>query len=183
MKKILLIILIALTITVPVHASLKQTKVGSAGMEPTIHERDIVYFSAYGEEIPFYFGLNVCRFTIDEPQRNDIIIFKYPDDPSQLFMKRIIGMPNEIVAIEDGKVYIDNSETPLDEPFVNTANGEPAGSFGPFLIPEDSYFVLGDNRNNSKDSRFWSNKFVPLEAIEGIVIADANTEEIFVIDR
>ncbi len=99
------------------------------------------------------------------PQRFDIIIFKYPDDESQLFIKRIIGLPGEKVQIINGKVYINDSETPLDDSFVAEV---PRGNFGPYEVPEDSYFVMGDNRNHSRDSRYWkTSNFVTYDEIVG----------------
>lgn len=101
-------------------------------------------------------------YKVEDPQRGDIIIFKYPDDESQTFIKRIIGLPGETVQIIDGKVYIDDAESPLEEDYVKEV---PLGSFGPYVVPEDSYFVLGDNRNDSKDSRYWNDPFVKREKI------------------
>ena len=95
------------------------------------------------------------------------MIFKYPDDESQLFIKRVIGLPGETVEIIDGKVYIDGSETPLDDSFIPETM---RGSFGPYEVPEDCYFMLGDNRNNSKDSRYWENTFVRFDQIVGKAI-------------
>ena len=92
------------------------------------------------------------------------MIFKYPDDETQLFIKRVIGLPGETVEIRDGKVYIDGSETPLDDSFTPEP---PQGDWGPEVVPEGSYFMLGDNRNRSKDSRFWTNTFVKKEKILG----------------
>lgn len=102
-------------------------------------------------------------YSFSEPERGDIIIFKYPDDTSQNFVKRIIGLPGETVEIIDGVTYIDGvaleedylAETPYEE------------DFGPYVVPEGCYFVMGDNRNNSKDSRYWENTFVPEEYIIG----------------
>jgi len=101
-----------------------------------------------------------------DPQRFDIVIFKYPDDPSQLFVKRVIGLPGETVNIVDGKVYINDSEEPLDDSFCPET---PEGSFGPYTVPEGCYFMLGDNRNHSMDSRYWQNPFVEEDAIEAEV--------------
>ena len=97
-----------------------------------------------------------------DPQRFDIVIFKYPDDPSKIFIKRVIGLPGETVEVKDGKVYIDGSEKPLDDSFCNEV---PIGDFGPYEGPENSYFMMGDNRNNSLDSRYWKNHFVEKDAI------------------
>ena len=86
------------------------------------------------------------------------------DDESQLFIKRIIGLPGETVEIIDGKVYIDGSEAPLDDSFTPET---PTGNYGPYTVPENCYFMLGDNRNNSKDSRFWQNTYVERDKILG----------------
>ena len=109
-------------------------------------------------------------YAVNEPQRFDIILFKFPDDETrEPYLKRIIGMPNEKVEIKDGKVYINDSDTALDDSFIN----EPArGNYGPFIVPEGSYFVLGDNRNKSNDSKNWVNPFVSKNKILGKVYAE-----------
>ena len=119
-------------------------KIPSPSMENTIMTGDRI------------FG-NRLAYVLGDPQRFDIVIFRYPDDESQLFIKRIIGLPGETVEITDGKVYIDGSETPLDDSFTPET---PTGNYGPYTVPENCYFMLGDNRNNSKDSRFWQNTYV-----------------------
>ena len=126
-------------------------KIPSPSMENTIMTGD----SIFGNRLAYVLG---------DPQRFDIVIFRYPDDESQLFIKRIIGLPGETVEIIDGKVYIDGSETPLDDSFTPET---PTGNYGPYTVPENCYFMLGDNRNNSKDSRFWQNTFVERDAILG----------------
>lgn len=106
----------------------------------------------------------------EDPQRYEIIIFKYPDDEEQYFVKRVIGLPGETVNIVNGVVYVTqtNGETiQLDDSFITT--GEPLGDFGPFEVPEDSYFMMGDNRNGSWDSRYWTNKYVHKSKIIGKV--------------
>ncbi len=105
---------------------------------------------------------NRLAYIKDDPKRYDIIIFKYPDDTSKTFIKRVIGLPGETVEIKNGNVYIDGSETPLDDSFCAE---ETEGEFGPYVVPEDSYFVMGDNRNNSLDSRYWNNTFVSKDQI------------------
>ena len=128
-------------------------RVPSGSMEETIMTGDRV------------FG-NRLAYIKDDPERFDIVIFKYPDDPSQLFVKRVIGLPGETVNIVDGKVYINDSEEPLDDSFCPET---PEGSFGPYTVPEGCYFMLGDNRNHSMDSRYWQNTFVEKDAIEAQV--------------
>lgn len=106
-------------------------------------------------------------YVISEPERFDIILFKAPDGETTIpFLKRIIGLPNEIVEIKDGKVYIDDSDIPLDDSFIME---EAHGNYGPFMVPDNSYFVLGDNRNRSHDSKNWTNKYVLKDKILGKV--------------
>ena len=99
-------------------------------------------------------------YNFKEPERGDIVIFKYPDDEKVDYLKRIIGLPGETVEIASGKVYIDGEL--LDEPYLDE---EPTGDFGPYQVPEDSYFMLGDNRAVSKDSRYWTNTYVRRDKI------------------
>ena len=126
-------------------------QIPSGSMENTIMTGDRVF----GNRLAYKFS---------DPKRFDIIIFKYPDDESQLFIKRIIGLPGETVEIHDGNIYINASDTPLEDVDIK----EPMeGSFGPYTVPEGCYFVMGDNRNNSRDSRYWENTFVSEDEILG----------------
>lgn len=111
------------------------------------------------------FGFRLA-YEFQEPERFDIVIFKYPDDPEQkeLYIKRVIGLPGETVNIINGKVYIDGEQTPLDDSFCPEI---PIGDFGPYTVPEGCYFMLGDNRNCSKDSRFWENTYVREDQVVG----------------
>ncbi len=127
-------------------------RIPSASMEDTIMTNDRV------------FGNRLAYSGDKEPERYDIIIFKFPDDPKQYFIKRVIGLPGETVEIREGKVYINNSVQPLDDSFCPE---EPLGNYGPYKVPEGCYFVMGDNRNKSNDSRFWVHTFVTKQAILG----------------
>lgn len=99
-------------------------------------------------------GFRLAYF-FSNPKRGDIIIFKYPDDETQNYVKRVIGVPYDTVEVKNGVVYVNNSA--LDEPYLK----EPMrGNFGPYILGEDQYFVMGDNRNDSKDSRYWINTYV-----------------------
>lgn len=107
---------------------------------------------------------NRLAYITEEPERGDIVIFKYPDDEEQLFVKRVIGLPGETVIVEDAKVYIGGEL--LEE---NYLKEEWTIDNGPYIfeIPEGSYLVLGDNRNNSKDARYWENTYVTEDKILG----------------
>ncbi len=98
------------------------------------------------------------------PKRGDIVVFKYPDDPDELFIKRVIGEPGDKVEVVNGKVYINDSEKPLEEPYLCE---KMEGSYGPYFVPDGCYFMMGDNRNCSLDSRFWTDKYVKESAILG----------------
>lgn len=101
-------------------------------------------------------------YLFHEPERGDIVIFKYPDDESQNFVKRVIGVPGDVINIRNGHVYV-NGEM-LEENYIR----EPMNSDGEdltYVVPSGSYFMLGDNRNNSKDSRYWTNTFVSKDKI------------------
>ena len=118
-------------------------QIPSGSMENTImtHDRLIGFRFAYW---------------FDEPQRGDIILFEYPVDEKQIYIKRVIGLPGETVEIRNGHVYIDGSEEPLEENYLKeTWTWENDGYT--FKVPEGCYFVLGDNRNDSEDGRFWAN--------------------------
>lgn len=107
---------------------------------------------------------NRLAYVKSDPERFDIVIFRYPDDPSQLFIKRVIGLPGETLEIINGKVYVNGSDTPLNDDFCPEI---PVGDYGPYEVPKDCYFMLGDNRNWSKDSRFWENTYVEKDEILG----------------
>ncbi len=100
------------------------------------------------------------------PERGDIVIFKFPDNEEENYVKRVIGLPGEVIVIEDAKIYINGSETPLQEDYLKETWTVGTGPYT-FEVPEDSYLVLGDNRNNSLDARYWENTFVTKEKILG----------------
>ncbi len=103
---------------------------------------------------------NRLAYLFSEPERGDIIIFPYPDNEKITYIKRVIGLPGETVEIVDGVLYIDGAV--YEEDYLN----EPMeGSFGPYTVPAGHYFVMGDNRNHSRDSRFWVNTYVAKEKI------------------
>jgi len=140
----------------------------SGSMEPSLLPGDYILVSKfiYGIRIPF---VNIRMFSFKEPKRGDVIVFIYPKDPSKDFIKRVIGVQGETVQIIEGKIYVDN--TPVPDPWGCFDKKEPPGfieaveNFGPFVVPPRSLFVMGDNRNNSEDSRFWGS--VPLDNVLG----------------
>ena len=94
------------------------------------------------------------------------VIFRFPDDETQKYVKRVIGLPGEKVTIEDAKIYINDSETPLKEDYLKETWTEATGPFE-FEVPKDSYLVLGDNRNDSYDARYWDHTYVSKDKIIG----------------
>lgn len=124
------------------------SRVPSCSMEPTI-------------ETGANFLTNKIIYKISEPKRGDIIVFSPPKGVKdsrgnkEYFVKRLIGLGGETIEGKEGKVYINNK--PLDEPYIDDAI---TYDFGPFEIPEDAYFMMGDNRENSFDARYWKNKYV-----------------------
>ena len=97
--------------------------------------------------------------------RQDIIVFRGPPEPEKDFIKRVLGLPGESVEVRDGVVYVDGDE--IDEPYVNhdSAYGQFHDSDGLEKVPQDEYYVLGDNRENSRDSRYWGT--VPRSSVKG----------------
>ena len=160
-----MIIIVVVAVLLIDEVILINAKIPSASMENTIMTKDRIFGLrlAYGINLDF-FGKDLVTVKMRDPERFDIVIFRYPDDEKQLFIKRIIGLPGETIQIVNGKVYVDGNEEPLDDSFIK----EPMqGSFGPYEVPEGCYFMLGDNRNNSKDSRYWDNTFVTFNQIVG----------------
>ena len=159
-----MIITVAVVVLIVNGVILINSRIPSGSMEKTIMTGDRIF----GLRLAYGFNMDLFGKTISkkwkDPERYDIVIFKYPDNEKELFIKRIIGLPGEKVEIRDGKVYINDSEEPLRDEFVN---GTLQGNYGPYEVPEGCYFMLGDNRNNSKDSRFWQKKYVRFDQIKG----------------
>jgi signal peptidase I len=141
-------------------------KIPSGSMKDTLLIGDHILATKFNygihipNEIPFIRKKIFDDYTLFQniPERNDIIIFKFPNNEEKDFIKRVIGLPDELIEIRRQKVFIDGKA--VDENF--TRHDEPQGDFlyprddlGPFRIPDDHVFVMGDNRENSHDSRFW----------------------------
>lgn len=126
-------------------------RIPSGSMETTIMTGERVF----GNRLAYKYG---------DPQRYDIIIFHFPDDEKRLFVKRLIGLPGDTIELKDGQVYINGVNDMENEPFVSSDKHD---NFGPYTVPENCYFMLGDNRAHSNDSRFWYNKCVRRDQIVG----------------
>ena len=140
------IVVISLAIIIPIRYFLFQPFfVRGASMEPNFKN---------GE----YLIIDEISYRFNEPERGDVIIFKYPKDPSQYYIKRIIALPKEVVRINDGKITIFSRDNPagfiLDESYLSEENRFTSGNLE-INLDENDYFVLGDNRQASSDSRRW----------------------------
>lgn len=142
------IIAIAAIVVVPIRYFVFQPfLVKGASMEPNFHDGD-------------YLIIDELSYRLRNPERGEVIVFHYPFDPSQRFIKRVIGLPGETVAVKNGQVDIttgDGSTVVLPEPYVQgiyTSTGDAISNAG-LILKSDEYFVLGDNRTHSFDSREW----------------------------
>jgi signal peptidase I len=133
--------------------------VPSGSMEPTLLVGDYLIANrlSYVVKVPF---TDIVVLTLGEPERGDIIIFRYPKDRSKDFVKRVVAKPGDVVEIR-GKVLYVNKER-VDDTGAYFSDHQiipsfiaPRDNFGPVTVPKESYFAMGDNRDNSSDSRFW----------------------------
>ncbi len=144
-------------------------KIPSGSMIPTLQIGDHILVSKfiYGLRNPFTGSVLI---PVKEPERLDVVVFKYPLNPSQDFIKRVVGVPGDNIEVSDKKVYV-NGSLLKDDPGINGKSRilpralSARDNFGPITVPEHSLFVMGDNRDNSHDSRFW--KFVDFKDLKG----------------
>ena len=129
-----------------INAVSARIRIDGSSMEPNLHHGEFVIVS----KINYRFG---------EPERGDVVVFDFPRNITQEYIKRVIGLPGEHVLVEDGDVYV--NEIILSEPYIAM---EPQYE-GEWVVPEDTLFVLGDNRNNSSDSHTWG--MVPMNNVIG----------------
>lgn len=144
-KDIIKFSILALVIVIPIRFFVAQPFIVSgASMQPTFDSGQ-------------YLIVDQLTYHFETPKRGDVIIFKYPKDPSKYFIKRVIGLPGETVRIEGENIYIENEEHPsgylIEEPYLAQENQQ--GSTMTITLSEHDYFVLGDNRRASSDSRVW----------------------------
>ena len=125
-------------------------RVDGSSMEPSLHSGQLVL-------------VNRLAYKLGRPERGDVVVFYFPRNPDQEYIKRLIGLPGDTVSIQEGQVLV--NKLPLSEPYIA---GPPSYS-GEWTVPEGQYFVLGDNRNNSSDSHQWG--MVPLEYVIGKALA------------
>jgi signal peptidase I len=163
-------IIIAILLALVIRAFVVQAfKIPSGSMKNTLLVGDHILVNkfVYGIKLPI---LNKELLHFRDPERKDIVVFRYPVDPSKDFIKRVIGLPGDTVRIQDKKVYVNDQL--LVEPYVVhsdprilPASVSPRDNMDSILIPPHSLFVMGDNRDESFDSRFW--KFVDMDELKG----------------
>jgi signal peptidase I len=145
-------------------------KIPSGSMEDTLAIGDHILVSKfiYGMKIPFT-GARILK--IRDPKRGDVMVFEYPEDPSKDFIKRVIGTPGDTIEVKDKKVFVNgalyaNPHEVHKEADLFPKEQNPRDNMGPVKVPADSYFMMGDNRDRSYDSRFWG--FVKSDKIKGL---------------
>lgn len=128
--------------------------VEGSSMEPSLHHGQRLLV----EKVSYHFS---------QPKRGEVVVFKYPGDQRRKFIKRVIGVPGDEITIRSGFLYINGQR--LEEDFINgpTYGTYSAPTFGPVLVPDGHFFVLGDNRRNSDDSRYPDVGFVPSKNLVG----------------
>jgi len=162
-------ILIALVIAIVIQTFIIQAfKIPSGSMIPTfkVGDRIFVYKFLYSARVPFV-NFRLPILDVRQPKRGDIIVFSSPEDPRKDFVKRLIAVGGETVAIRDGKIFVNGKEIGL--PAAASVYYYNAGDYGGegrgVTVPAGCYFTLGDNSANSRDSRYWG--FVPRKNLIG----------------
>jgi len=139
-------LLLALILFFGINALSDRVRVENISMLPTLRPGEFLL-------------VNKVAYKLGEPQIGDIITFHYPKNPQENYIKRVMGLPGDEIKIEDGKVFVNGTQ--LDEPYIAAVTA----SQGTWTVPEDSLFVMGDNRNESSDSRAWGP--VPMDLVVG----------------
>ena len=163
-------IIIALVLALFIRTFVVQAfKIPSGSMIPTllIGDHILVNKFSYGIKNPF---TGEAWVPLNTPERLDVVVFKYPENPAQDFIKRVIGVSGDRIEIKNKKVFVNGSEIQVKnavnlDPNIYSGSIPPRDNYGPVTVPPNSLFVMGDNRDNSHDSRFWG--FVDLKAVKG----------------
>jgi signal peptidase I len=160
-------IIIAFLLALVIRAFIVQAfKIPTGSMRMTLIEGDLILVNKfiYGAKVPF---TNWYLPAVRQPKRGDVIVFIYPEDRSKDFIKRLVGLPGDVVEIKGGSIYI--NDKPAQEAIFNQIYyynlGQLSAPGDKMVVPKDSYFVLGDNSATSKDSRYWG--FVPSNNLLG----------------
>ncbi len=163
-------IAIAIVIALFIRAFVVQAfKIPSGSMKPTllIGDHILVNKFIYGIKLPYF---RTTLVPITQPRRGDVVVFIYPEDRSKDFIKRVIGVAGDTIEIRNKKIYLNgalhtDTHGVYTDDFIIPGSVQPRDNFGPVTVPEGSLFVMGDNRDQSYDSRFWG--FVPLRDVLG----------------
>ena len=159
-------VVLALVIFLLIRNVIANFRIDGISMEPNFHNREFLIVNRFSYCPGFHLDINPLNVHVNkawciwQPKRGDVVVFEYPRDISRDFIKRVIGLPGDVVEVRSGRVYV-NGE-PIAEPY-----GPNPGSYsaGPITIAPDEYYVMGDNRNNSADSHVWGS--LPIENIIG----------------
>ncbi len=144
-------------------------KIPSGSMKETLKIGDHILVNKflYGVKLPF---IQKTIIPVSEPDRGDIIVFEFPEDPDKDFIKRVVALEGDTVEVRNKKVYVNGKKVEgvhaiHTDPHTIPGVMQPRDNFGPVTVPKDALFVMGDNRDHSYDSRFWG--FVDLKAVKG----------------
>jgi signal peptidase I len=165
-EAIIIAILIALVIRT---FAIQAFKIPSRSMVPTLLVGDQILVNKfiYGVKIPY---LRKTIIPVTNPEKGDIVVFIYPNDRSKDFIKRVIGVAGDKIEIKNKRIFINNKEYSdsygvYSDNLIYPAAIQPRDNFGPVIVPQSSLFVMGDNRDESSDSRYWG--FVDIKDVEG----------------
>ncbi|MBT9537947.1 MAG: signal peptidase I [Nitrospirae bacterium] len=144
-------------------------KIPSGSMIPTLLVGDHILVNKflYGTKIPFS---GKRAFMFKKPERGDIIVFKYPENPSKDFIKRVVAVEGDVIESKNKMIHVNGNK--VNEPYAQHTDSsmrpmgiEPRDNFGPVIVPKNKYFVMGDNRDQSYDSRYWG--YVDIKDVKG----------------
>ena len=163
-------ILVAVIIALFIRTFVVQAfKIPSGSMKQTLQIGDHILVNKfiYGIKIPYW---RKTIIPLKNPQKGDIIVFKFPVDPEKDFIKRVVGVAGDVIECKDKKLYVNHKPVNHEygvhtDPHIIPARVRPRDNFGPITVPDNALFVMGDNRDESFDSRFWG--FVDLDAVNG----------------